>query len=72
MNKYYFTFGGFNAPELKNYCVEIFAKNSNEARTTMFNLFDKYWGFMYDDKPYESLIDLGVAIKKSNNFLKNI
>lgn len=70
MEEFYFTFGGFNAPELHNYCVKIKAENEVEARLKMFKYFNSKWGFMYDEKPYEKEIDLEIAKHISNKYYK--
>ncbi len=70
MEKYYFTFGGFNAPELKNCCVKIEAENINKARLIMFQYFNDKWGFMYNKKPYEKEINLEIAKHISDKYYK--
>jgi hypothetical protein len=69
MIKFYFTFGGFNAPGLKNKCVLVEAKDLTEARAKMFYDFGTYWGFYYENKPKEELIDYQTAVYMSNTFL---
>lgn len=71
MKKYYFTFGGFNAPELKDYCVNIESETPNEARNIMFKTFGSKWCFMYDEeKPLEKEINFNIAKNIHNNYNK--
>lgn len=67
----YFTFGGFNHPSLYNYCVKITAQTPAIARQRMFELFGEKWGFQYDKKPFESVIDTNKAVALNKEWLKN-
>lgn len=58
MQTYYFTFGQQHVhPEtgekMRNYWVEIFAANSEEARITMFNIYGAKWSFQYTQDDFK-------------------
>ena len=72
MKNYYFTFGGFNAPELRNFCVKIEAEHSMKARELMFSYFGPRWGFMYKEEPYEKEINLNVAMNISKQYYDSL
>jgi hypothetical protein len=70
MNKYYFTFGGYNHEELYDYCVMIESISVQEARKTMFSFFKDNWAFVYPEQPKEEVMNMLEALvlhKKANN-----
>ena len=71
MNKYYFTFGGFNHYLLTKKCVIIEANTELEAREVMFDKFSTNWGFVYDNKPHESVIEFDEALYLNEQFINN-
>jgi len=62
MNQFYFTFGGYNNPSLRNKCVVIEANTESEARSLMFDNFSDHWAFCYRSKPSEEIVSLQEAI----------
>lgn len=66
MKSYYFSFGQAHAHRVNNITldkdciVRIHAKNSEEARQKMFDLFGNKWAMQYDEKPVMSYFPRGV------------
>jgi hypothetical protein len=59
MKKYYFTFGQnhmnpLNGKPLKDYWVEVVAKNKRLAREKMFDEFGNRWANQYDETNFDS------------------
>lgn len=66
MKNFYFTFGQNHTHSVngftydKDIVVQIDAKNSNGARTIMFNIFGKKWSMQYEELPDMSYFPRGI------------